>query len=278
MGKRSELPLLLRILLSLTRNLPPFWRVSGISNRIVKPFWCACGKRGLLELPIWGAIRMRVDPCEVVGGNLAFIPHLYDRWERVMLRQVLSADGIFVDVGSNIGAYALWAAQWVGEAGKVLALEADPDNFKLLQENIRLNQLDSTIIAVHAGVSDRHESLKLYRNDSCNKGGHSFIVKKSEDFVEISCSPLIDLVKASGIQRIDVMKLDVEGFEERILTQYFQDVPEESALRPRYLLVEINGGPITDLPARQRFKELLCAVGYVLVRDEENSLFKRISL
>lgn len=271
----KTIPFLLRVLLKVSRNLPPLWRTSGISNRIIKPFWCVFG-HGKIVLPVWPPIRMRLDPCEVVGGNLAFIPQLYDRWERKVLRKHLPLGGVFVDVGSNIGAYAFWAATCVGPNGKILALEADPENYALLQENVALNEFDNVIMSRLGGVADKPETLRFYKNTCGNRGGHSFI-GSGDGYVEIQCETLATIINASSLNGIDVMKLDIEGFEERVLRQYFSDIPELSPLRPKYLLVEINGGPIQDGGARQRLKELICQNGYELLVDKGNSWFRKIS-
>lgn len=225
-------------------------------------------------LPIWPSIRMWVDPCEVVGGNLAFIPQLYDRWERSMLLESLPSGGVFVDVGSNIGAYALWAASCVGQKGRVLALEADPDNFVILEENVALNQQQGVVFCRWVGVADERQTLRLYKNQSGNRGAHSFM-GTGEGYVEVQCETLANLVLAAGLDRVDIMKLDIEGFEEKVLSRYFLDVPEQSLLRPRYLLVEIDGGPVTDAAARQALKDLICRNGYEMLVDKSNSLFRK---
>jgi FkbM family methyltransferase len=271
---QDNIPFLLRLLTGLTRLLPPFWRISGVSNRFVKPIWCMFGDGKTHVLPVWQSIRMEVDPCEVVGGNLAFIPQLYDRWERTAIQDVLPRNGIFIDVGSNIGAYALWAASLLGETGRVLALEADPDNFALLRSNIVLNDQDGVVTCVLGGVADSSQTLRFYKNTNGNRGGHSF-VGTGDQFTDIQCKPLLEILETNNVGHVDFMKLDIEGFEEKVLSKFFANTIRTSPLRPTYLLVEIQGGPVADVLAQERLKAMICSHGYEMLVDKSNSFFKK---
>lgn len=273
--KNNRTPFFLRILITLTRLLPPFWRISGISNRVVKPIWRIFGDGRTQVLTIWRGISMEVDPCEVVGGNLAFIPQLYDRWERALVTDLLPRNGTFVDVGSNIGAYALWAASCLDKPGRVLALEADPDNYALLAKNVEINNQRNVVTCILGGVADTNSTLRFYKNTKGNRGGHSF-VGSGDGFVEIQCRPLLEILEANRVVQVDFMKLDIEGFEERVLSKFFEDTPVGSPLRPTYLLVEIQGGPVVDLGAQLRIKRMICDSGYSLVVDKSNSFFKKL--
>ena len=263
-----EPPRSFRILSGLTRLIPHLPHASGLSNRIVKPAYCRY-HRGRFRVKVWGNIEMIVDPADTIGGNLAFIPQLFDVWERNAIQEYLPRGGVFVDIGANIGSYALWAARQVGPGGRVLAYEAEQNNFAALVENIALNgyrQID----AFQVGVSDKAETLKLRMSDG-NTGGHSFALgaeRPSPVEVEVKCEPLERLVADAG--HIDFMKLDIEGFEQRVLTQFFDDVPAGSPLRPRFVLTEMLHGDVVELSNTIR------SAGYGLVkRSGYNALFAR---
>ena len=272
--RTKKIPILLKALIFLTRLLPPVWRISGLSNRIIKPIWRIFGDGKMHTFQIWNHIYMKADPCEVVGGNLTFIPQLYDRWERKLIKDLLPPNGIFVDVGSNIGAYSLWAASHLKKPGRVISLEADPNNYKLLSINIKLNYKNNIITPILIGVSDAEHTLKFYKNTKDNKGGHSFI-GSGKNFIEISCAPLYKILKNKNIKHIDFMKLDIEGFEKQVLSKFFIDTMKNIKLRPAYLLVEIQGGPITDKNDQNCLKNMICNYGYQLLIDKNNSFFKR---
>src|SRR5919204_3156477 len=68
---------------------------------------------------------------------------------------------IVVDVGAHIGPYTIIASKRVGPNGKVVSIEADPDNFDLLNRNIHLNKL-SNVIALNYAVYSEEKRIKLY--------------------------------------------------------------------------------------------------------------------
>jgi FkbM family methyltransferase len=274
-GEASErpLPLMLRVLLSLSRRLPPIPRISGISNRFLKPLWCS-RHSGPYVFQVWPGIRMLLDPGDAVGGNLAFIPQLYDRWERAAIRDLLPEGGTFVDVGANVGAYSLWAARVVGERGRVIAYEAEPRNYDVLKTNLELNRVKNAT-AFNVGVSDQAEQLTLYLNASKNSGGNTFVPgihPPGPGTITVPCRPLLGLLRESGAARVDFMKLDIEGFESRVLARFFAESPEDSLLRPRYVLTELSfGRGDTDLLIPKMLEH-----GYHCVTHRNgNALFQR---
>src|SRR5437763_1822635 len=74
----------------------------------------------------------------------------------------LPKDGdIVVDIGAHIGLYTIISSKRVGFNGKVIAIEAHPENFEILNRNIQLNQL-TNVIALNYAVYSEEERLKLY--------------------------------------------------------------------------------------------------------------------
>jgi FkbM family methyltransferase len=252
----------------LSRWLPPIRGAASLAFWCIRPLYRG---QGLRMLPIWPGVRMLVDPQDYLGGLLAFLPHVYDRWERQAMARILRPGDVFVDVGGNIGAYTLWAARCVGSAGKVIAIEADEENYGVLAANVGLNRFEDRITLFRCGVSERREVLSLHRNVTGNCGGHTFSGEGAAGPL-VECVPLDELLAPFPDLRIRMMKLDIEGFEAPVLGRYFSRVPLEA--RPEYLLVEIDGGP-APVEQRAALRSLLTACGYAPLRESANSLFKR---
>jgi len=68
---------------------------------------------------------------------------------------------IVVDVGAHIGRYTIIASKRVGESGKVIAIEAHPGNFEMLNRNVKLNKL-TNVTALNYAVYSKESKLKLY--------------------------------------------------------------------------------------------------------------------
>jgi FkbM family methyltransferase len=216
---------------------------------------------------------MLLQPTDTVGGNLTFIPHLWDRWERQYIRKVLKPGSVFVDVGSNIGAYALWAADVVGPTGRVVAIEADPLTIEVLRRNVQLNDLESVISVYHVGVSDRDEILQVDRR--CGDMGVTRLVPNQHgNGPEVACRTLASVLTSAGIDHVDMLKIDVEGFEPRVLGRYFQETRQQPRLRATHLLVEIEGGPLSP-SEKHSLADLIQSNQYDLVHTGPNAAFRR---
>lgn len=219
-----------------------------------------------VEVRVFGSV-MLLNPAEKIGNNLLFTPNWYDPRERALVAQVLESGDYVVDVGANIGAYTLLFGAMVGPSGRVTAIEAEPSNMQRLRHNIQRNALH-WVTALEFGASDKHESLALHLNSDGNGGGHSFLqqVSPRDSTRVIQCKPLYELIDKV---RPRLMKLDIEGFEWRVLRRFFEDAPE--SLWPEYILLE-------DEP-RHREHDAVGVVrerGYrVMHRFETNVFLKR---
>ena len=222
-----------------------------------------------LDVERYGA-RMRLHPynnnCE---KKVLFTPQFFDPTERAFLKARLAPDCVFLDIGANIGAYALFVAAFAGPAARILAVEPQPGVFDRLTYNIAQNPFH-TVKAVACAVADKTGDLTLFV-DPRNRGESSLKIVGTHESAQIKVPAvtLMDLVRAEGLARIDAIKLDVEGAEDLILELFLREAP--SHLLPRLLIVE-NGTDQwqLDLP------KLLESYGYrVADRTRLNLMFVR---
>ena len=252
-----------KILRFLGHHVPDIRYLRAIPNRILKPLHKAAGLGGGV-VEVMG-FKMRLNPQECVDGWLWFSPHLYDRVEIDFLLKVFPPEGVFLDVGANIGFWSLRFAH-ANPSARVFTIEANPVTFQVLNENIKINHFEN-VMSIQVGVSDTVDELSLYCNVTGNRGGDSFssYAESRKDAVKVNVKPLAHIFCEAGITKVDVMKMDIEGFEERVLRSFFQDVPQSSW--PQYICAEI-------LHATE-IVELLQEKGYqICVRSRENSVFK----
>ncbi|MCX8205329.1 MAG: FkbM family methyltransferase [Candidatus Nezhaarchaeota archaeon] len=128
-----------------------------------------------------------------------------------------------VDVGAHVGAYTILSAKRVGEVGKVIAIEAHPDNYKVLLKNLMLNGLRN-VIPVNIAVSDCEGYLRLYSGKDAEirpSGWHSTIPNHvyvcRDSYLVVPCTKLDSLLTKIGVEDIDWIKMDVEGAELSVL-------------------------------------------------------------
>ena len=118
-----------------------------------------------------------------------------------------------VDVGGHIGIYTTYAATKVGPAGQVVAVEPSPDNFSFLCHNIAANGFKN-VTPVNIALADAPGTAKLFLDGS---GRHSLLSKGGNDYIDTKLMPLDSLVEQLKLENIDLLKIDVEGFELKVL-------------------------------------------------------------
>ncbi|WP_436644133.1 FkbM family methyltransferase [Microbaculum sp. FT89] len=186
-------------------------------------------------------IRLRAYPADNHSDRVAMARgRLPDRDERAAIAPFLQRGGTFVDVGANIGLYALWAARRLGPSGRVIAIEPHPGTADRLAFNIAANGL-ANIRIVRAAAGAAEGTAALHASAGGNVGQSSLIEDvafRPEGHFEVSVRPLLDILADAAVSAIDVLKVDIEGYEDRALVPFLRAVPD--ALLPRAVLVETD--------------------------------------
>ena len=230
---------------------------------------CArCGARPI-DVTAFGA-RMRLYPQRnVAEKRLAFTPQYFDAPERNLLASKLSGDFVFLDIGASVGGYALFAAGLGCPGARILAVEPLPEVFERLVYNIRQSDFPN-IKAVGCAVVDIDGEVTLFVNTS-NQGETSTRIVSAEAIVEqirVPAKTLLTLVREEGYDRLDAIKLDIEGAEDLALEPYLREAPR--ALWPRLIIMEF-----TLLVSAQELEAHLRDLGYhEILRTSENVAYE----
>ncbi len=145
-----------------------------------------------------------------VSGSLALSG--FESFETSVFAQALEPGMTVLDIGAHIGYYALLAATKVGPNGRVIAYEPEPSNFALLSKNISVNNLKN-VTPVNAAAADKAGTREFFI-EKYNKGHHSFgKTGTAARSIKVRTEIPDDTLKAKGIQKIDVIKIDIEGAE-----------------------------------------------------------------
>ena len=130
---------------------------------------------------------------------------------------LLKPGDVALDVGANVGLWALPAARLVGSHGSVHAFEPIPGTMQRLRRNISYNRLEASIHCVGAALCDRNGQITLYEADaaaSYNSGGAGVLRRPGADSpVKVNALRLDTYSKQARLDRIDFLKVDVEGAE-----------------------------------------------------------------
>lgn len=128
--------------------------------------------------------------------------------------EYLSAGDVLVDVGANIGCVTAAGSVTVGPRGKVIAIEAHPRTFACLQKTVAINRADNvTCLNVALGATEGTVCF----TDERRKDDNNRVIPGGSSGLEVPCLPLTTVVQSHGIDRISLLKIDVEGFEMQVL-------------------------------------------------------------
>jgi len=149
------------------------------------------------------------------------------------VRIPISKGDTVVDLGAHIGSFAVRAAKQA-HPGQVFAYEASGKNYAMLGDNRQLNKLENLYIE-NSAVSDRRGSMTLYR--PADNGMLSSLSHESGSFMETAQAiPFSDIFTDHDIERIDLLKIDVEGGEYDILL----NCPEDTLAKVQRIVMEYH--------------------------------------
>jgi len=139
------------------------------------------------------------------------INNAYEQFETQIIKKEVKEGDVVLDIGANIGYYTVILSKLVGEKGKIIAFEPDPENFVLLKKNVKINNCENVTL-VQKAVSDETRKLKLYLSED-NKGDHRiYDAGEGRKYIEIEAISLDDYFKNYS-RKIGLIKMDIQGAE-----------------------------------------------------------------
>lgn len=137
-------------------------------------------------------------------------------------KELLRSDACILDVGSNVGLTAIGFDQLVPN-GRIFAFEPSPRNYELLRKNLDQNAC-SRVEAINKAVGSGDGEVTFF--DVRQYGAGSFAVRDeaqlavqhhSEEMIKVPCISIDGFVEDRSLDRVDLIKIDVEGFEIDVL-------------------------------------------------------------
>ena len=213
-----------------------FSRALGIMRWIDRSRFSIEAAHWMREHIAGAAVVVASDPID--GHEMKITPDYIDLlkgegYEKgtTMVFTTLVKEGMnIVDIGANVGYYTLLAARRVGPHGKVYAFEPEPRNFRLLMENLRLNGYEN-VIAIQKAVSNESGTASLFLSPRCS-GAHSLVSTRdrSNETTTAETVTLDDFFETEGCPTIQVIKMDIEGWEMEALDGMHKVITRNSPL------------------------------------------------
>ena len=200
-------------------NLPRF-RKAPASTLYRLARWrlhCALGIPATVNLNPWGVRLFLPARWHGAGTTMIFAVGAHYESELRYLHHFVTPGMVVVDGGANCGIYTMAAAKLVGPSGRILSFEPGAEAFAALTKNIELNRL-SNVCARRAALSDRKGKTRLYH---FQPGPNSFSigrpVNEAVESEEVATRTLDEIFREEKVDRVGLIKLDVEGAEELVL-------------------------------------------------------------
>lgn len=167
------------------------------------------------------------------------------------IKQTLKRGDVFIDIGANVGLFSVVASECVGEKGKVISYEPTPNIFNRLKENANLNDYQN-IICHNLALSNEVGELRLNISNNGFDAWNSFAENQIilQNSISVPVSTLDQELKDLELNRISMVKIDVEGWEKFVLhggSDFFQkhspivmiEFTEENTFKAGYTVQEL---------------------------------------
>lgn len=135
-----------------------------------------------------------------------------------LLSKELKEGMVCLDVGSNIGYYAILESRLVGIKGKVIALEPSPENFRYLKKNMKLQKFSNMEIH-NVACGDQNGITQFSVSDKSNwsrvadENVSVGVQDQVTQIIEVQIKKIDSILKGKFLERVDLIRMDVEGYE-----------------------------------------------------------------
>lgn len=151
-----------------------------------------------------------------------------DKVEIALLKNIIHEGDSVLDIGANIGFYANLLSDFVGEKGKIYCFEPDSENFKHLLINTKRKK---NITLFNKAVSDKSDLLKVYKSKLLNVDHRTYPVNNYDTIEEVESVNIDELIRNKIIEKVDIIKIDIQGYELTAFKGMRQLLNEQSDLK-----------------------------------------------
>lgn len=171
----------------------------------------------------------------VIDNKIITSSKKYDFKELEYIKELKkNSESVFLDIGSNMGYYSIMSSN----AGftSIFAFEPLPKMIYRIQENIKINNLEDLIKIIPFALGDRNKEVIIFEKLD-NIGGSSILNdNKSSKNLIVNMITLDQFIRDYSINHIDVLKIDIEGFEDRVLMPFFRS--NNISIFPKLVIIE----------------------------------------
>ena len=164
-----------------------------------------------------GKVSMILIPDDIRSVPFTAVAHgFYEPFQADILVELGKRSDTFIDIGANMGFYSLSLCK-ENPSLHSYSFEPNPNVFNILNSNIKLNKFDGRISTYNIGLSDTNEKLTLFEPTFSGSGAASLRELHVEEGPHIEFLVEVKKLDEFKLQKIDLIKIDVEGNEYSVL-------------------------------------------------------------
>ena len=184
---------------------------SGLVGKLIPPPYLY--PKGSIREVNRDGINFKLDLCDTVDHFIFY--NYYDHSLELFFEEAKNAN-VILDIGANIGWTALRFAS-ANPNANIIAFEPHPLSFQRAKDNFDRNNF-SNILCLNIGLGESSSILKIYELMDNNSGMNRIVLEELDrPFKEVKIERLDDVLKSINIHQVDLIKMDVEGFEGFVL-------------------------------------------------------------
>ena len=212
-------------------------------------------------------LKVRTGTSDLPVVNEMFV---HDAYSPIFNRADSTSPMVGIDIGAHIGTFTALAGTRFPKV-KLYSFEPSPENFRLLQENIRLNGLESRVVSVQKAVAGERGEARLFASTDDTGGGSLYTGDEAnrQTSCSVSIITLQDIFETFNLQTVDFLKMDCEGSEYEI----FYSTPPQYLRQVSQMIVEYHTHTHANwLDEKNRLKTFLSDVGFDVQESDRFSL------
>lgn len=177
--------------------------------------------------------KMLVNMRELSGFHIYVRGH-HQPYVLDYFRDFLQPGMVMMDIGAHFGLFTLVAGHKVGPSGKVHAFEPGATQWRFLTHNIQLNHYGDRVVANHVALGAEPGTIG-YEPGGAGNLGASHVSETAS--LTVPLITLDDYCRDNAVTQLDAIKMDVEGYELRVLQGFERSLTE---LKPRLIAYECD--------------------------------------
>lgn len=218
-------------------------------------------------------LRWRLYPRESWGDRAITLKNAHPIDDEIeFIKKFESEEMVLIDIGANVGIYTLLSAKYLPPNATIISVEPHPNTAEKLKTNIGLNRalLEKMVTDLRieeVALGDQNATLRLFQPNNRDIGSNSLHAEFSDaPYIEVKVVPLLTLVLEHKLSKIDILKIDVEGFEDKVLLPFFRDA--DRSVWPRAILMEVLLRKKWEVDVVSH----LLSIGYRVVSEDGNDI------